>query len=115
MFFYRTRARNRTVPLWPTSSVPGSSHRTTADPASFAVVVKFAARSDSCDPGTYSSRPLRLSLTTTSDTGRFPVFLYRIVIVTTSPDCTGPDGDTSFVTVSGQVVFVSTSGSTTAA
>ena len=55
--------------------------------------------------------------TTNSDTGRFPVFAYRSVNVTTSPDCTIPAGSTLFVTVSGQNdgYAVSTSGSTTAA
>src|SRR5262245_7630042 len=69
----RTFARNLIVPAWPGRSVPGNSHRKISDPTSFAAVVKFAGRSVTAEPGTYSSRPLRLSLTTRSDTGFAPV------------------------------------------
>ena len=45
------------------------SNRTTTLPASFGCVVTLAGRSILADPGTYSNRPLRLSLSTRSVTG----------------------------------------------
>src|SRR4051812_12522139 len=90
----RTFALNFTVPLWPGRIVPGNSHRTTTEPTSLSPTEKFAARSDTAEPGTYSRRALRLSLTTTSLTSFEPVFAYLMVIVTTSPGSFGPGGST---------------------
>src|SRR5438105_2192177 len=70
---HRTLALNFTTPPWPGRITPGSSQRTTIEPTSLAPAEKFAALSDWFEPGTYSSRPLRLSLTTTSEIGRLPV------------------------------------------
>src|SRR5581483_10794898 len=108
---HRTRALNFTVPVCPGGTGPGISNRTTTDPASFGTVVTFAGRSDCADPATYSSRPLRLSLSTRSDTGESVPLRNRMVNVTSSPTCTGPAGSTSLVTTSSLTLVIS-SGST---
>ena len=64
---HRTFALNRTVPACPGNRMPGRSQRTTTEPASFSADVKLPGRSVSAEPGMYSSRPLRLSLTTRSE------------------------------------------------
>src|SRR5262245_23442084 len=81
----RTFAWKRTRPLCPGSSVPPISQRNTCEPASLSCVVNTASRSVCAEPGTYSSRPDRLSTIATSVIGRPPTLLYRSVNVTTSP------------------------------
>ena len=64
------------MPVWPGSKALVTSQRTMEELASFGVTVKSASRSVRAEPATYSSRVVRLSLTTIPEMGRWPWFLY---------------------------------------